>query len=398
MLCRTAVWTAFISAPYAQESYNGQGCGAAMQSISTTVNDVCCSPLSNCVDGTPNACTAACADAFVPFADACQQFVSAAGGGLEAFVATCQATQDGSGPSMESDVCPSGYLEHGDNCYLFSLDIAAYDVAEKACEALGGELACINNADENDFISQQLTGTDDYWIGFHDRSIEGTFEWSGGSCTSTYTNWLCTQFPCQEPNNAAAGLDGDGGSDCARMCPVGGSDGYSGGCAAGAWADFACTHENHYVCEIRGCPEGWKAHGSSCYLFSSDQLAHADASAACSTQGATLVHIDDAAENAFLASTIPAHGTDDYWIGLQSDGTWEGDGVAMDDSYTNWFTGEPNGSGQCVRMCPFGGSAGYSGGCTRGAWADYSCTTEYNYICERWWNDGHGAVIGGGAH
>lgn len=224
--------------------YQGVACSSALQSLASQLNDVCCSPLSNCVSGIPVTCSAACADLYVPFSSACGSFIQQSGGGLADLAQNCDQTQQG-GDAYENDICPTGYLQHGDNCYLFSLDIASYDVAEKACETLGGELACIDDQDENAWISAQLGANDDFWIGLHDRSNEGQFEWSGGNCASSYTNWFCTQFPCQEPNNAAAGADGADGSDCVRMCPAGGSTGYIGSCAAGSWADYACTAENH---------------------------------------------------------------------------------------------------------------------------------------------------------
>ena len=83
-------------------------------------------------------------------------------------------------------------------------DKAPYDLAEKACDALGGQLTCINNKEENDFLTAQLTASDDYWIGFHDRHrnhdhAHGRFEWSNSHCSSGYTNWM----PPNEPNGMA---------------------------------------------------------------------------------------------------------------------------------------------------------------------------------------------------
>lgn len=319
----------------------------------------------------------------------------------------------------------------------------------RACETLGGELACINDEAENSFVTDLLIGNDDYWIGLNDRDVDNTFQWANKQCTSEYRNWMVG-----EPNNAAGGLEGD--PDCVRMCPSDASPGYvDGSCQPGQWADYACPAENHYVCEIRGCPVGWIAHGGSCYAGftsppgtglpesgatwqESQKKSHSDAMDACATLGATLVHIDDAAENAWIASMLPPLGTDDYWLGAVNQDTdgrtptsslaWQGDegGAAPDTGgYTNWFPGEPNNAGggvnydagesACVRMCPFGESEsrrqlcpqsiaskpmtlaivaclvwpGDSGGydptgqvhCTRGGWADYPCSTPYRYIC-----------------
>ena len=71
----------------------------------------------------------------------------------------------------------------------------------------------------------------------------------------------------QEPNNTGhAGdkytVDGKGGGsgdpDCVHMFPKDntGVGGCRGQCSAGAWADYSCTKEDHYICEIRGCPKG----------------------------------------------------------------------------------------------------------------------------------------------
>ena len=59
----------------------------------------------------------------------------------------------------------------------------------------------------------------------------------------------------------------------------------------GFWADYVCSPLQHYVCEVRGCPAGWTAHGGSCYMFAMDQLDYDGASAACAAQGSTLVHV-----------------------------------------------------------------------------------------------------------
>eukprot|EP01052_Picozoa_sp_SAG31_P007349 SAG31_NODE_350_length_17241_cov_156.139715_7_plen_209_part_00 len=67
--------------------------------------------------------------------------------------------------------CPAGYVAHDNKCYLFSLDQATFADAERACEILGGELTCIEDEEENTFVTQQLTGAsgvninDQFWIG-----------------------------------------------------------------------------------------------------------------------------------------------------------------------------------------------------------------------------------------
>lgn len=349
----------------------------------------CCSPTSNCAGGFPVQCSQQCADVWLPFRRQCNQFLNSQPG-LQELGQACHSTRKVDSVPTDPQICPNGYYQHGDNCYLLSLDRASYSTAMRACETLGGELACINDAEENAFVTDLLLGNDDFWIGLNDRDVDNTFQWANKQCTSDYRNWMDG-----EPNNAAGGLEGD--PDCVRMCPSAASPGYvDGSCHPGQWADYACPAENHYVCEIRGCPVGWIAHGGSCYAgFTSppgtglpesgatwqvsQQKSHPEAMEACAALGATLVHIDDAAENAWVASMLPPLGTDDYWLGAMNQDTvgrtptsnlaWQGDegGAAPDTGgYANWFPGEPNNAGggvnydagesSCVRMCPFGES------------------------------------------
>ena len=433
-MMRCLLLGAMATAARAQGSYQGTPCADALSGMSDQLNEVsicflvlppsrpslscplvgllltqrplctaqaCCSPTSNCAGGFPVQCSSQCADLWLPFRRACRQYLDSQPA-LADLGRSCHTTRKVDSEPTDPQVCPNGYYQHGDNCYLLSLDRATYSTAMRACEALGGELACINDEAENSFITDLLTGDDDYWIGLNDRDVDNTFAWANKQCTSDYRNWMPG-----EPNNAANGLAGD--PDCVRMCPSGTSAGYvAGQCGPGQWADYSCPSENHYICEIRGCPVGWIAHGGSCYAgFTSppgsggpgvahvmdtwsvaDQKPHEEASDACAALGATLVHIDDAAENAWIASMLPPLGTDDYWLGAMNQDTvgrnpesnlaWQGDeGSAAPDNggYTNWFPGEPNNAGggvnydagesACVRMCPFGKHTSTGGRCAR---------------------------------
>lgn len=81
----------------------------------------------------------------------------------------------------------------------------SWTAAEATAISLGGHLATVNDALENDWIRTQWQNYNntptDLWIGFNDAAIEGTFVWADGS-TSTYTNW-----DAGEPNNALNGED-----------------------------------------------------------------------------------------------------------------------------------------------------------------------------------------------
>ncbi len=119
--------------------------------------------------------------------------------------------------------------------------------AEAAAQSLGGHLASIADAEENEFVRANVLRFDGAdrrgWIGFTDEAVEGTFVWTDGT-PNTYTNWNAG-----EPNNASGlehytemlgnGLWNDlplagaaGGSDFAIVEVPG-----TGGCPACA-ADF----------------------------------------------------------------------------------------------------------------------------------------------------------------
>ena len=69
------------------------------------------------------------------------------------------------------------------------------------------------------------------WIGYEDRAMEGTFEWTDGSPLG-YTNWRPN-----EPN------DFNGNEDCTEFRRDGG------------WNDNNCDRPFRSVCEIEFIPE-----------------------------------------------------------------------------------------------------------------------------------------------
>ncbi|NNE38244.1 MAG: HYR domain-containing protein [Gammaproteobacteria bacterium] len=84
--------------------------------------------------------------------------------------------------------------------YYGSNQTATWPSAQAHCTSLGGQLAVINSAAENTFLSSHLT-TQTAWIGLSDFASEGHFTWVNGDPLS-YTNW----YPGQ-PNNYGSGQD-----------------------------------------------------------------------------------------------------------------------------------------------------------------------------------------------
>jgi hypothetical protein len=107
--------------------------------------------------------------------------------------------------------------------------------AKTECANRGMKLATINDAAEQAYINSQISGNH-FWIGYNDRSVEGTWTWDFGD--STYEYWYGGQ-----PDNAG----GDPGEDCAALR-------YNND---GSWNDFPCTENHYYICEaeVDWCPD-----------------------------------------------------------------------------------------------------------------------------------------------
>ena len=85
----------------------------------------------------------------------------------------------------------------------------AWEAAERKASMLGGNLATINSAAENQWITSRYApiSFDQWglWIGLNDKRNNGTWEWSSGE-RSSYRNWLPAGTPGYrraEPTNGA---------------------------------------------------------------------------------------------------------------------------------------------------------------------------------------------------
>lgn len=91
---------------------------------------------------------------------------------------------------------------NGSRYYLFDRPLDFWG-AQAAAAALGGNLATIDDAAENEWVRVNILGFDQTdrraWIGFNDFDTEGAFAWTSGA-TPSYTNWNGT-----EPNNGGTG-------------------------------------------------------------------------------------------------------------------------------------------------------------------------------------------------
>ena len=72
--------------------------------------------------------------------------------------------------------------QHGNSCYAVVKHKVSWTHAESLCHLRGGHLFHVNNAGENDFISNLLSSKFNHavWMGLHDRRHEEHFEWTSG--------------------------------------------------------------------------------------------------------------------------------------------------------------------------------------------------------------------------
>jgi len=99
------------------------------------------------------------------------------------------------------------------------------------------------------------------------------------------------------------------------------------------------------------CPSGWIQYGGSCYLIRIVAYTWDQCNAYCPTSypGATMLCVNNAAENEWMSSQYGGH----LWIGYTDmlpygggKGTKQyGWVTGCSSTYTNWYPGEPNNSG-----------------------------------------------------
>ncbi|XP_060573179.1 perlucin-like protein [Ruditapes philippinarum] len=136
------------------------------------------------------------------------------------------------------------------------------------------------------------------------------------------------------------------------------------------------------------CPSGWMRHNNACYHFSHDLEDWSSAMNMCHILGGTLVEIETAAENAFLAS-MAINFNENYWIALsdiQEEGVWvwmETNTPMSQTGYSNWMPGAPDNvknNENCGTLI----GINYDG-----HWNDWHCSSDtLQYICEKQDTDG----------
>lgn len=91
-------------------------------------------------------------------------------------------------PTTTESIQPAFYNGHAYTVYSETAD--SWEEAKEFCEAAGGKLAVINDAEENEFVYKYMTecGFKSAYFGLSDPNKDGTWSWADGS-ELTYSNW-----------------------------------------------------------------------------------------------------------------------------------------------------------------------------------------------------------------
>ncbi|EYC26846.1 hypothetical protein Y032_0010g996 [Ancylostoma ceylanicum] len=138
-----------------------------------------------------------------------------------------------------TEACTGWHMFYGNkHCYKVFCKEVEWEAAKKHCEELGGYLASIGDAEENNFVGS-LAGNmyARVWIGYKRTTPhQRPFYWVDGSKTG-FESWSSRT---SEPNNAR------GDEDCTYMLTY-------AHLSRLEWNDHYCTFLSDYVCERNDC-------------------------------------------------------------------------------------------------------------------------------------------------
>ncbi|CAH1253916.1 MRC1 [Branchiostoma lanceolatum] len=128
--------------------------------------------------------------------------------------------------------CPSGYQQHGRNCFKAFNEKKSYDEAAAACRAGGGSLAMPRDQATHQFLitlKNQVDRAAGFWLGFNDRSQEGGWRYSDGTRLGSFQPWSPG-----EPNQYG------GNEDCGMIFQD----------PKNKWNDQGCSSKQKFICQI----------------------------------------------------------------------------------------------------------------------------------------------------
>jgi hypothetical protein len=303
-----------------------------------------------------------------------------------------------------------------DRVYQYCSTPVSWTAAAAACDAMGYTLADVEEGIENGNLGANgdSAGVSEFWIGYSDQAVEGTFVWESGADYS-YTNWQggspssqdCTIFrnnnrwetvacttsspyACESCDNARyyTDADGDGYGDRGGevwTCHPGADeladgtdcDDDSAAHTPGGTTDPCNGYDDDCDGDIdEGCTCSPRLRDGHDYLLCSSTATFDNARSFCERNGMSLVTIDDATENAWLDGEVDGVSTQTWYTGLvdlDGDYAWLFGGT----DYTSYAASEPDGlpaGAACTVLNATGAGAGQ--------WRDDSCDTLRRWVCE----------------
>ena len=76
----------------------------------------------------------------------------------------------------------------GGHFYTLTQSAETWSAAETEAQALGGHLVTVNDATEQQWLTETFGRFGSLWLGFTDEVVEGTWQWASGEAAA-YTNW-----------------------------------------------------------------------------------------------------------------------------------------------------------------------------------------------------------------
>uniref|UniRef100_UPI00398E69AD macrophage mannose receptor 1-like n=1 Tax=Pristiophorus japonicus TaxID=55135 RepID=UPI00398E69AD len=270
--------------------------------------------------------------------------------------------------------CPHDWIPFGKKCFIFYGEDEAQQLpwhdARDICTTKGGNLASIQNAKEQTFITMTLNGFPvNVWIGLNDINRESKYLWTEGKGL-VYTNWA-KGYP-----SAQTYRFDDPKTDCVSVTVNARKD-------AGVWRDEYCDSKRGFICQKykdRALTFGpttlpapsYVTYDNSSYKIITVKLKWQDARKVCEAEGAQLASIRNGFENAFLMLEANKLG-EKLWIGLNSNETlkqyrWIDQWRLR---YSKWDVGEPKNNIGCTFID------------LNGHWKTSKCDNEYYAACKK---------------
>jgi len=282
---------------------------------------------------------------------------------------------------VQSDNLPQKSITYNGHIYSLYNENLTWKEAESVCETMGGHLATITSADEQQVISNLLSGgkRSFYLLGATDEVTEGTFKWVTNEPFS-YSNWNTGQ-----PDNY------NGNEDYLMA--------YNIGTEVGKWNDANNEHNliiegkdfNDYgfICEVEpvSAPVATTIYNGSKYMLFDNNMTWKDAEAMCESLGGHLATVTSVGEQQTIEGLLASGKKSFYLLGGTDEGT-EGTFKWITNepfSYSKWNPSQPDnwqGLENYVELYNYGPFGWNDIDNSHNIIVDGNSETSYGFICE----------------